>query len=123
MLILLAPIWLGPAMGAMSRAIGGASHVCACGMAMGKCGCTACARIAQQRLRDHRSQAEPVFKSTCDDDGFTPTSMAAPLCVLQRATTVPENAFQGSLPVPVLVKQHSRPSDGPPSPPPRSRLL
>lgn len=123
MLVLLSPIWLGPAMHSLSGALGGTHHVCACGMAMGKCGCPACARIARQRDRDFGSPACPVLKSMCDDDSAALPSAPLPPCDLQGAIGIRKSAAEGLLPPPMLAQRLSLDGEGPPTPPPRASSL
>src|SRR5580704_10222977 len=81
LLLLIAPIWLGPAMAPLARALGGGvDHACSCGMSAGRCDCPEC--------NDRGPHAYPTCKSSCDD-AAAPLPAAGPLaCVLPRDVVV-----------------------------------
>lgn len=116
-LLLLAPVWLGPAAVPLLRAVADVGHTCACGMALGKCGCPVCVRLEHERR--HPAPA-PVLRATCDDDGVTLPRGAPPVCALP-GELLPGADASGApiadLTPPSLV---SRTPDGPPTPPPRA---
>jgi hypothetical protein len=111
---LIAPLWLGPALDPLVRALGAErEHTCACGMVPGKCDCPECAD-------EQQPHADPICKSGCNGSpslslpdaihacvlpapfalrGASPSSRAAPRCA---AELVPLDA------------------NAPPTPPPRS---
>jgi hypothetical protein len=122
-LVVISPIWLGPAIGALSRTIGAPTHVCACGMPMGKCGCAACARLERQRASDRGSLSGPILKSTCDDWSAAVPSGPPLACILQAAIDLPASTVEASLRVPAFAHRFSRMGEGPPTPPPRESLL
>jgi hypothetical protein len=117
MLVVLAPIGLGPATGAIARALGAFDHACACSMAPGKCGCPACARLEREREQRHGSR--PVLESNCEREGaLVPTALLPP-CVLPGELTVEAPVLHESLTSPPLTRLHPADRDGPPTPPPR----
>jgi hypothetical protein len=85
-LAVLAPMLLGPALGPLTRALGGTDeHRCACGMVQGECGCPECEALEHQRLREHAPRPYPVLRSQCGGDdvasGFAALPPALPLRV------------------------------------------
>src|SRR5580658_5074307 len=116
MLAVLAPIGLGPATGAIAHALGALDHACACGMAPGKCGCPACARIERERSRHG---ASPVLESNCERDGVVVPIAPLPPCVLPRELALDVSGLEESLASPRLARPHLADRDGPPTPPPR----
>jgi hypothetical protein len=117
MLVVLAPIGLGPATGAIARALGALDHACACGMAPGKCGCPACARLERERNREHA--AHPVLKSNCEREGALVPTAPLPPCVLPGQLALDAPGLEQALALPPLTRLHLSESNGPPTPPPR----
>jgi len=117
-LVVLAPIGLGPATGAIARALGALDHACACGMAPGKCGCPACARLERERTGRHA--ALPVFKSSCEREGVAVPTAPLPPCVLPGELAVAAPALEETMASPSLARPHPADRDGPPTPPPRA---
>jgi hypothetical protein len=83
-LALLLPMVLGPALVPLARAWGGVdSHVCACGMARGTCGCPECEKLEHERLREHAPRPYPVLRAYCGGDevasGYSALPPATPL--------------------------------------------
>src|SRR5580692_5801535 len=113
MLAILAPIGLGPATGAIARALGALDHACACGMAPGKCGCPACARLERER---HRQAPEPVLKSNCEREGAVVPTAPLPLCVLPGEIVLDAPVLEEPLAPPPLTRLHPADGDGPPTP-------
>jgi len=115
---LLSPLWLGPMLMPIERAVAEAHHVCACGMAVGTCGCPECEEL--ERARHHGdSPAYPVLKGECDEGSallgaapLPPALLPAPVAVMPKATvTILDTPPRSSL--------ASRAPPGPPTPPPR----
>jgi hypothetical protein len=82
-LVLLAPMILGPALGPVTKALGGEpQHLCACGMVAGTCGCPECEKAEHQRHRENALHAYPVLKGKCAGDDvpvtFAPLPAATP---------------------------------------------
>lgn len=117
MLAVLAPISLGPATGAIARALGALDHACACGMAPGKCGCPACARL--QREREHQSVSRPVLESNCEREGTVLPTAPLPPCILPGELALDAPVLQDALASLVPTRLHAADRDGPPTPPPR----
>ncbi|HEX4512646.1 MAG TPA: hypothetical protein VH054_03895 [Polyangiaceae bacterium] len=119
LLVVIAPTWLGPAMGPLVAALGGlAEHHCLCGMKRGECGCPECETLDHVRARE-RAARLPGVRVTCDTDGVAP-SPAAPAAFLPAT-------FIALVPPPVVRASASFASptllpirgEGPPTPPPR----
>jgi len=117
MLVVLAPIGLGPATGAIARALGALDHACACGMAPGKCGCPACARL--ERERNAPPGPTPALKSNCERDGVVVPIGSLPPCLLPGALALDAPLLEESLGLPSFPRVHIADRDGPPTPPPR----
>jgi hypothetical protein len=116
MLAVLAPIALGPATGAIARALGALDHACACGMAPGKCGCPACVRLERER---HRQATQPVLKSNCEREGAVVPTALLPPCVLPGEFVIDAPGLEEALSLSPLTRLHPTDRDGPPTPPPR----
>ncbi len=120
LLALVAPMWLGPAMSPLVRALGGTpEHHCACGMKRGQCGCAECEAAARREDRDARSPI-PVLSTHCLSDDSIPTAPALPVAapgvvaVLAAPPTAhPLERLRG------VVLLDGRDADAPPTPPPR----
>ncbi len=122
LLVVLAPVWLGPATMPVIRALGGVQeHHCMCGMKMGECHCPECEALAHERLLERRATPYPVIHSTCDTDPpapapalptCSPAGLTAELAPLPRVVTV----TRAPQPLPL----RSRGPDEPPTPPPRA---
>jgi hypothetical protein len=77
--VLLAPLALGPALGPLTRALGGVDeHRCACGMVRGKCGCPECERLEHERLRERAPRPYPVLRAQCGDNEVMTGSLGLP---------------------------------------------
>lgn len=118
LVFLLAPVWLGPAMGPLVRALGGAvtEHACACGMKRGQCGCPLC--VAEEKARLYESKHITV-RTNCNDDGVAPVVAIAPLATGASVTSVipaAEARTPARLEAP---SPHLRTSEPPETPPPR----
>jgi hypothetical protein len=123
-LVLLAPLTLGPAIGPVTRALGGQPvHRCACGMVRGTCGCPECERLERQRESDKTPTTHSVLKSNCSDDDapvvFTPLPIAAPQSV---ALALPKPAVALATLTPARIV-HSLDRNKPPTPPPETAVL
>jgi hypothetical protein len=81
LIAVLAPLWLGPMLAPLAQAFVEAHHVCACGMAMGTCGCPECERIEEQRRQDE-APPFPVVKGECDKNGTPLANAPVPPMVL-----------------------------------------
>jgi hypothetical protein len=119
-LAVLAPMVLGPALVPLTQALGGAdSHLCACGMARGTCGCPECEKIEHERLREHAPHSYPVLRAHCgEDDAATgspalPTAIAVAVGILLPASPYERTALLRPAEVP------SRDPAEPATPPPR----
>lgn len=118
MLVVLAPLGLGPSAGALARALGVFDHACACGMAPGKCGCPACERLERERERD-RQGPRPVLESNCERGGALVLGSAFPPCVLPGALALEAPAVAELPSLPPSTPLHLANAEGPPTPPPR----
>jgi hypothetical protein len=116
-LLVLVPIGLGPALVPVLRAAHEMGHTCACGMAPGKCGCPACARLEKER--QHAQAVVPVLKPTCDDDGTILPAAPLPLCALQGEVGSPFWLDESSIAGRSTSHPKVRGAEGPPTPPPR----
>ncbi|MDP9002164.1 MAG: hypothetical protein M3O46_18890 [Myxococcota bacterium] len=123
MLVLVSPIWLGPAMSFVSREMARPQHLCACGMAMGKCGCPTCARIAQQGDRETGSKRCPAVKMTCDDENASLSSSSPLMCDLPREIGIVASVTNELMSPPMLAHRLSLDAERPPIPPPRHYVL
>ena len=120
--VVLAPLWLGPSLPSLSRALGALGHVCACGMPMGTCGCSVCAQLEHQR-RAERASLRPILKSTCDDDDAPLPNQVQLACTPGGPMGIREPAvvaLLSALPIPERPLFEGEP---PPTPPPRSPWL
>lgn len=78
-LAVLLPMTLGPAMGPVTRALGGIDkHLCACGMVPGRCGCLECEVRERARVREHAPRPYPVLRTRCNGDEAAPGYAALP---------------------------------------------
>ena len=64
LLAMLAPLWLGPMLVPIEQAIADSHHVCACGMAVGTCGCPECDDLLRQ-AREGAPPVCPMLKGEC----------------------------------------------------------
>ncbi len=119
----LAPLALGPALGALVAELGGQNdHVCACGMKPGTCGCPKCERALLG--------GDPVASDTsatlraCDDHGHPPLPSVLPVCVIPAgALALAASPTVGVLaPLPPAREAPFDPAP-PPTPPPRLDLV
>jgi len=117
MLAILAPMSLGPATGALARALGALDHACACGMTPGKCGCPACARLERERTR--QTAARPVLEANCERETAAPPTASWPPCTIPRELALEASETAGSVEAPIPAQLQPFDSDGPPTPPPR----
>jgi hypothetical protein len=124
MLLLVAmPSALGDTLGPVLRELVGSSqHVCKCGMAVGHCGCPACARVERERLQEQEPDRLPTLKRHCDDE-----APSMPLGAALRAGVVPASSIATLLvprsdrtPVGTSTPFKTSAKDEPPTPPPRS---
>lgn len=117
LIVLLGPMWLGPAMGPLARALGASiEHQCACGMKRGSCGCPTCMAEEQERVYASRHM---VVQNGCSTDDVVPTvsvapqaAAASPVAVIAAASTRAPSPLE----IPTV---HTRTVDAPPTPPPR----
>jgi hypothetical protein len=123
-IVLLAPLLLGPAVGPITRALGGEpEHRCACGMVQGQCGCPECARIEHQRQRENAPRPYPVLKSRCGGGDAAVTFAALPLAVPPHvAVLLPAPARDIATPQPPNAPR-THPAEAPPTPPPRAAAV
>jgi hypothetical protein len=122
-LVLLAPLVLGPAIGPVTRALGGeAKHLCACGMIAGTCGCPECEKAERQRHRDD-TRSYPLAKGQCGGDdtpvAFAPLPDVAPAPV---SLTIPAPAVRAAVPEP-MPRWASAAPVAPPTPPPEEAVV
>ncbi|MFO0670998.1 MAG: hypothetical protein U0235_15430 [Polyangiaceae bacterium] len=122
---ILAPIWLGPALGSVIALLGAhMEHHCACGMVRGKCGCEECA-LEEAERHDRAPSRVPVWKTSCTDDGVAvdgslpPTVGPAP----QQLAPAAPPPREGTAPIAFPSELASRGAVKPPTPPPRSRVV
>lgn len=120
LLALVAPMWLGPAMSPLVRALGGVpEHHCACGMKRGTCGCLACEAAARQEARDARSPI-PVLSTHCMSDDSVPTAPALPIAAPGVLALLAPPTARPVLRARALAPLEGRAADAPPTPPPRA---
>ena len=118
LVVLLAPVWLGPAYAPVVRALGAATaqHHCACGMKRGQCGCPTC--IAEDQERQHPSR-HMIVRNTCDSDDFVPTFAVAPQAVARNASMIVPVAVTRARDTLPPAPLHDGDATEPPTPPPR----
>ena len=115
MLAIFAPMSLGPATGALARAVGAIHHACACGMAPGKCGCPECERLEREATR---RTARPVLEANCERETAAPQASWPP-CTIPRESGVLALDLRGAIDLTSPAQLKPFDSDGPPTPPPR----
>jgi hypothetical protein len=117
---LAAPAALGPAMGPVLRALGGAqTHLCKCGMRPGTCGCRECSLLEHERQVAHEHESVPACRSHCDDDAPAVLSSALPVSLLASAVeTLRVPRAERVVPLRTELRPPST-SHAPPTPPPR----
>jgi hypothetical protein len=119
-LAVLAPMMLGPALGPLTRALGGTDeHRCACGMVQGTCGCPECARIEHKRLHDRAPVPYPVLRSQCEGDEVAAAFAALPLAIEAPVGFVLAPAPEASVAPLRPSEALSRDATEPATPPPR----
>jgi len=117
---IVAPMTLGPAMGPLTAALGGAfEHRCACGMVPGTCGCPECARVEHQRLRDHAPVPYSIVRSQCEDDEVAPGFVGLPLALAAPPGFIIMEPAESTLVLPRPPEALSREETEPSTPPPR----
>jgi len=118
LIFLMAPMWLGPAMGPIAALLGGTlEHQCACGMRRGDCGCPTCMEAERERVRASRQM---VVRTTCDTDGLAPIVAVAPQVVaFGAARVIPPHVIEAPMPLTPRALT-GRTSDPPEIPPPRA---
>jgi hypothetical protein len=118
----LSPLWMGPLLTPLRVAVAGLHHVCACGMAVGTCGCHACevVELRRQAGEPGKQEPSPVLKGECGkgeavlgDTHVPPAIPAAPESVI-ALTVVP------ATPAALRPGLRSLAPPPPPTPPPRS---
>jgi len=117
LVVLLAPLALGPALSPLVAALGGTpEHHCMCGMKLGACHCPECAAHEHDQKRTSHL---PTVRATCETDATVPATFAPATCLptfhveAQRATSIDSFvAFEDTDPI-----VHA--ADRPPTPPPR----
>jgi hypothetical protein len=122
LVVLAAPAALGASLGPVLRELGESpTHVCKCGMPVGKCGCPACERAEQERLGEQRAEATPILKRHCDDDApAMPLGAALPAGVLAASSDTTMTVPRGDrIPVAATTASGYAADDPPPTPPPR----
>jgi hypothetical protein len=119
-LAFMAPLFLGPALGPLTRALGGvAEHLCACGMVPGTCGCPECELLERQRQLDHTPRPYPTLKSQCNDGEIATGFPALPPAVPPAAFILPALPPRLLAGIGAPPSAHSRDPRAPPTPPPR----
>ena len=122
--VALGPLWLGPAMAPLNAALGARTHVCACGMKAGTCGCPECAkkesRLHDAAAREHAENARPILKSTCSDDDDALPSSALPPCVLPASISAVREPVSKALRAPPSLGTAATWFRAPPTPPPKA---
>jgi hypothetical protein len=88
LLATLAPLWLGPMLLPIERAYAEAHHACACGMAMGTCGCPECERIEHDR-REGASSPVPLLKGECEKGAKLAGTSTMPPALMPPPVGVP----------------------------------
>lgn len=119
----LSPLWMGPALTPVLAAVAEAHHVCACGMAVGTCGCPECERAEHQRLSDKAPRPYPVLKGECERGQAVLSSVAVPPSVLPASLSVCPAMTATILEAPRKGVLISLERTGPPTPPPRDLFL
>jgi hypothetical protein len=117
---LAAPAALGPALAPLLRELGAQqAHMCKCGMPIGKCGCSQCERLEEERRYAHAPNAVPALRSHCDDDAPAILFSALPAAALAYSAgvlPVPRGDRVSRLTTDVSPPAHNQ---RPPTPPPR----
>jgi hypothetical protein len=116
MLAIFVPMSLGPATGALARAVGAIDHACACGMAPGRCGCPACLRLERETTR---RTARPVLEANCERETAVPRTDSWPPCTIPAEPALLALDPQGAIELAIHAQLQPFDSDGPPTPPPR----
>jgi hypothetical protein len=117
---LAAPAALGPGVGPVLRALGGAqTHLCKCGMRPGTCGCRECSLLEHERRVAHEHDSVPACRTHCDDDAPAVMSSAFPaslLAAVAETLSVPrgERLSVLTMDTPPPLREPN-----PPTPPPR----
>lgn len=120
--LLLAPVWLGPALGSVIALLGAhMEHHCACGMVRGKCGCEEC-QVVEAERHERRASAVPVFRTSCTDDavdleGALPATTAAEGAVVTMKTPGWHESAVAARAPRITASRERVP---PPTPPPRT---
>jgi len=115
----LSPLWLGAMLLPLEAAYAEAHHVCACGMAVGTCGCPECEALERMRHDDHAS-AVPLLKGECDRESGLGGGVHLPPGVLPAFLAVVAPSAVASVPTAVSRGLVSRVAAPPPTPPPRT---
>jgi|HubBroStandDraft_1064217.scaffolds.fasta_scaffold184556_2 hypothetical protein len=119
-LAVLAPMVFGPAFMPLTRALGGdETHVCACGMAPGKCGCPECERVEHERLRESAPRPYPVLRGPCSRDTATSGYASLPPSIAPSTGVLLPRAPVEWVTTEALENVPSRLSAEPATPPPR----
>jgi hypothetical protein len=114
----LSPMWLGPMLLPIERAVAEAHHVCACGMAVGTCGCPECEKL-EQAQREERPSPAPVLKGECDKQTGLLAAAHLPPAVLASTPAISPPVAVAELVPPPRRALVSMPQPAPPTPPPR----
>ena len=118
LLAMLAPLWLGPMLAPIEQAIAESHHVCACGMAVGTCGCPDCDDLLRQ-AREGAPPICPMLKGECGQG--TPLVGAAslpPVLPAPLAADLPALQIVALLAADPRPRLFSRMPPPPPRPPP-----
>ncbi len=116
--VALSPLWLGPMLVPIERAFAEAHHVCACGMAVGTCGCPECEALERQQRTDDSSPV-PLLKGECDRGTTLLGAPHLPPPLLPAPPGVLLSAGVAVLDPPACPALASLASPPPPTPPPR----
>jgi hypothetical protein len=124
----LSPLWLGPALTPVLVAVAEAHHVCACGMAVGTCGCPECDRVEHDRLSrtDGVSKVPrpyPVLKGECDQGQAVLSTVAVPPSVIPASFSLADVITGTMLETPAPAVLASLEPQRPPLPPPRGSQI
>jgi len=116
MLVVLAPLGLGPATGAIARVLGSVDHTCTCASGGTHASCPVC----NPSLRGEGRSRVPALQGTpCGEGRLAVPTTPLPPGVLPGELALEAPALEESLPSPPIARLRPADRDGPPTPPPR----
>jgi len=119
----LSPLWLGPALTPVLVAAAESHHVCACGMAIGTCGCPACERAEHERLSERAPRPYPMLKGECEREQTVLSGVTVPPSVLPASVSLSPALATAAVDTPRPATLASLEPNGPPTPPPRTWMM